>query len=101
MCASCLGDKTNILKLSLDSPAKEYMATGFVLISVEPGAERQVYREVIKVKEVVDVHLLFGEYDLIARIEADDYDAIGEIVVNSMRKIPGVAATKTLARIQL
>jgi DNA-binding Lrp family transcriptional regulator len=77
------------------------MATGFVLISVEPGTERDVFQEVIKIKEVVDVHLLFGEYDLIARIEAEDYDVIGDIVVNKVRKIPGVTSTKTLAKIQL
>ncbi len=77
------------------------MATGFVLISVEPGAEREVFKEVIKIEEVADVHLLFGEYDLIVRVEADDYDLIGEIVVNKIRKVPGVVSTKTLARIQL
>lgn len=77
------------------------MATGFVLISVEPGTEREVFQEVIKIDEVVDVHLLFGEYDLIARVEAQDYDVIGDIVVNKVRKIPGVTSTKTLAKIQL
>lgn len=77
------------------------MATGFVLISVEPGTEREVFQEVIKIDEVVDVHLLFGEYDLIARIEAEDYDVIGDVVVNKIRKIAGVTSTKTLAKIQL
>lgn len=77
------------------------MATGFVLLSVEPGLEREVFQEVIKVKEVVDIHLLFGEYDLIARIEAEDYDAIGDVVVSKIRKVRGVKATKTLAKIQL
>ncbi len=77
------------------------MATGFVLISADPGNERDVFQMVIKIKEVVDVHLLFGEYDLIARVEAEDYDRIGEVVVNDIRKIPGVRATKTLAKIQL
>jgi DNA-binding Lrp family transcriptional regulator len=77
------------------------MATGFVLISVEPGTEREVFQEVIKIDEIVDVHLLFGEYDLIARVEAEDYDVIGDIVVNKVRKIPGVTSTKTLAKIQL
>ncbi len=77
------------------------MATGFVLISVEPGREREVFQELVQVEEVVDVHLLFGEYDLIARLEADTYDAIGDAVVNKVRKVPGVISTKTLARIQL
>lgn len=75
------------------------MATGFVLIGVEPGREREVFQAVIRVEEVVDVHLLFGEYDLIARVEAPDYDAIGRVVVDKVRIIPGVRTTKTLARL--
>ncbi len=55
------------------------MATGVVLISVDPGTELDVFRDIVKIKEVVDVHLLFGEYDLIDRVEAVDYDAVGEI----------------------
>lgn len=77
------------------------MATGFVLIGVEPGREREVMHEVIRIEEVVDVHLLFGEYDIIARIEAESYDAVGEVVVDKIRNVPGVQTTKTLAKISL
>ncbi len=77
------------------------MATGFVLIGVEPGAEKDVFKEIIKIKQVVDVHLLFGEYDLIARVEAQDYNTIGDIIINRIRKIPGVVSTKTLTKIAL
>lgn len=41
---------------------------------------------------------MFGEYDLIAKVEADTFDAIGDVVVKSIRTIEGVKATKTLAR---
>lgn len=77
------------------------MATGFVLLSVEPGMEREVFKEIIRIKNVVDVHLLFGEYDLIARVEAEDYNYIGDIIINKIRTIPGVIATKTLTKISL
>ena len=74
------------------------MAVGFVLISVEPKAERAVYDEMIKIEEVVELYPLFGEYDLIAKVEANDYDGIGEIVVTKIRSVPGVQTTKTLAK---
>lgn len=77
------------------------MATGFVLVGVEPGREREVFERVLTVPEVVDAHLLFGEYDIIARIEADDYDLIGQVVVDRIRNVPGVQTTKTLAKIAL
>lgn len=53
----------------------------------------------MKVKQIVELNLLFGEYDLIAKVEGDSFDAIGAIVVSRIRSIPGVKATKTLTRV--
>ena len=39
------------------------------------------------------------EYDLIAKVEADSYEAIGAVVMSKIRSIEGVKATKTLARV--
>ncbi len=72
------------------------MPIGFVLISTAPAKEHQVYNELLKIKEIVELHPLFGEYDLIAKIEAKDLDELGKIVVEKIRGIEGVADTKTL-----
>ena len=72
------------------------MPVGFVLISTAPAKEHQVYNELLKIKEIVELHPLFGEYDLIAKIEAKDLDELGRIVVEKIRAIDGVADTKTL-----
>ncbi|MCX9075880.1 MAG: Lrp/AsnC ligand binding domain-containing protein [Candidatus Methanoperedens sp.] len=37
-----------------------------------------------------------SDYDLIAKIQAPDYEALSEIVVNKIRTIKGVTETKTL-----
>ena len=74
------------------------MAVGFVLIGVEPKKERDVYQHLLKIEEVVELYPLFGEYDLIAKIEAGSYDQIGEIVVSKVRAIEGIKTTKTLAK---
>lgn len=73
------------------------MIVGFVLIVTMTAKEHDVYTELLKVKETTEVHPLFGEYDLIARIEAKCFDELGEIVLNKIRKVEGVADTKTLA----
>jgi len=69
---------------------------GFILISTAPAREHEVYSELLKIEEIVELHPLFGEYDLIAKVEAEDFDKLGEIVVDKIRSIPGVADTKTL-----
>jgi len=73
-------------------------AIGFVLIGTLPKREKEVYEQLLKIKEVVELYPLFGDYDLIAKVEAPDYNLIGEIVVSKIRAIDGVRATKTLAR---
>lgn len=72
------------------------MAVGFELIHVIPGHECEVYNKLDKVPQIIELHPLFGEYDLIAKIEADDFESLGDIVVNKIRTIEGVIDTKTL-----
>jgi DNA-binding Lrp family transcriptional regulator len=72
------------------------METGFVLIRTAPTKEHEVYGELRKVKGIVELHPLFGEYDFIAKIEATDFDAMERVVVDQIRAIKGVITTKTL-----
>ncbi|MBS3802853.1 MAG: Lrp/AsnC ligand binding domain-containing protein [Candidatus Thermoplasmatota archaeon] len=72
------------------------MSIAFVLISAAPSLEHTVYNTLLKEPEIIELHLLFGEYDLIARIEADSFEKIGEIVTKKIRAIKGVIDTKTL-----
>lgn len=77
------------------------MALGFVLVTTEAGKEHDVYNQLLEVAEVRELVPLFGEYDLIAKVEARDIDALGGAILTSIRTIPGVMATKTLAAAKL
>jgi DNA-binding Lrp family transcriptional regulator len=72
------------------------MVIGFVLIHVSPLHEYEVFNKLSKLHEVIELHPLFGEYDLIAKIEAKDYKSIGEIVIHKIRTIDGILHTSTL-----
>ena len=72
------------------------MAIGFVLISTDPGHEKEVYNQLLRLPEVQELHPLFGEYDLIVKMEAQDFDSLGHTVVSRIRSIEGVRETKTL-----
>jgi DNA-binding Lrp family transcriptional regulator len=77
------------------------MVIGFVLMHITPLHEYEVFNKLSKLHEVIEVHPLFGEYDLIAKIEAEDYESIGEIVINKIKTIDGITDTKTLTGIRL
>jgi len=77
------------------------MSVGYVLINVEPGAEYEVFNAASKLAFVVDVNLLFGDHDLILKIEAENMGLIAQLVVENIRSIEGVLNTKTLACAEL
>jgi len=73
------------------------MATGFALLSVSPLYEKEVFKALDKeISEVVEVHPLFGEYDILIKIQTDSIDTIGEVVLKKIRSLKGVSDSKTL-----
>ena len=76
------------------------MAIGFVLINAAPAYEHEVYTKLSKIPEIVELHPLFGEFDLIAKVEPEDFEKLGELVVKKIRSIKGVIDTKTLTGTQ-
>lgn len=73
------------------------MSSGYVLINVEPGAETSVFDQLSELSFVSDINHLFGDYDIIIKIEADGIGTIAGMVVESIRSISGISNTKTLA----
>ncbi|MEM2900837.1 MAG: Lrp/AsnC ligand binding domain-containing protein [Thermoplasmata archaeon] len=77
------------------------MSVAFVMVKTEASQEKKVHAALQKINEIKELHPLFGEYDLIAKVEAKNYDAMGAIIVEKIRTIPGVLDTKTLVGIKL
>jgi len=71
-------------------------AIAVLLITTEPGFEHNVVTELQSISEVTEAILLFGEYDIFAKIECNDFGILSNVVVNKIRNIAGIEATKTL-----
>jgi DNA-binding Lrp family transcriptional regulator len=72
------------------------MLTCFVLVNVEAKKENEVYDLLMKCAEVEGVREVFGEYDLIVRVEARNLKELRKVIIDKIRSIPGVLATTTL-----
>ena len=77
------------------------MAIGFVLITTKPGFESAVRKSLDSIKFVTDRWMLFGEYDLIARVQADDEFDLTRCIVEEIRILEGIDYTKTLIGAEL
>ena len=72
------------------------MAIGFALLTISPLHEKSVYDTLRSIPEIVEVYPLFGEYDILIKIEGTDIDSIGNIVIKKIRSTTGIVDTKTL-----
>jgi DNA-binding Lrp family transcriptional regulator len=77
-------------------------AKGFVFVKVRTGRERSAMQDLYKVADVSEVHMVAGNYDLLAVLEVRKTllpprypQIIADIVVDKIRKINGVEDTQT------
>ena len=67
----------------------------YVQISLDTAREKEVLERLNAMEEVLDVHILFGEWDMIAKIEVKNADDLGNFVIQNIRTLPGVKVTST------
>ena len=72
------------------------MADAFVLISTELGAETEVMNGLKMIDEVKEAHMVYGVYDIIARVEADSMEDLKDIISRNVRRISKIRSTLTM-----
>ena len=71
------------------------IALAIMLIVTEPGKENDVINSLSNLDEVIEAHMLFGEYDIFAKLTCLDFGSLSTIVVTKIRNIEGIESTKT------
>ena len=72
------------------------MITVYVLIRVSPGLDREVLKKIKKLPQVKNSVTVYGEYDLIIKIELENLEELDSFIFDTIRTISGVESTTTL-----
>jgi DNA-binding Lrp family transcriptional regulator len=72
------------------------MPLAFVLINAEIGSEDEVVAELRKIGNVKESYVVYGVYDIVAKVEADSMDKLKEIVTWKIRRLDKVRSTLTM-----
>jgi DNA-binding Lrp family transcriptional regulator len=72
------------------------MPAAIVLINTEIGSESEVFSSLKTIEGVKEVFETYGMYDIVVIIEAPTHDAIRDIIINKIRKVPHVKSTTTM-----
>ncbi|MFW9917842.1 MAG: Lrp/AsnC ligand binding domain-containing protein [Candidatus Thorarchaeota archaeon] len=76
------------------------MATVFVLINSEAGAEKRVLTALQALEVVTEVSIVHGVYDVIAKLEAPSMDLIKAVIFEQIRNLPEVRSTLTMVVVE-
>ena len=72
------------------------MDTAYVLINTELGSEPEVMKGLELIEEVKETYLVYGVYDIIARIETDTKKGLKDIVHSKVRRLDKIRSTLTM-----
>jgi DNA-binding Lrp family transcriptional regulator len=71
------------------------IARAHVLINVTAGKSKQIKETIAMIDGVQNIDTVAGPYDIIATIEAQDYNKLAKIVMDEIQSIDGVMRTIT------
>jgi DNA-binding Lrp family transcriptional regulator len=72
------------------------MPKAFVLINAELGAEDALVKELRNTENVSEVYVVYGVYDIVAKIEADTMEKVKETITWKIRRLERVRSTLTM-----
>ena len=67
----------------------------YILIETAVDHTLTIQEKLSKIKDIKTVNIITGSFDIIALLEADDAQRIGEIILKEIRPIPGIIHTLT------
>lgn len=76
------------------------MPSAYVLINCDLGSEEGIIKEIKGLEGVKEVKGTYGVYDVIAKVESDNMEALKDIITWKIRRMPKVRSTVTLIVIE-
>lgn len=72
------------------------MAKGIILITVDPGRDREVANKVKEIQGVENVYLAAGRFDVVVEAQAPDDASMLSLTYDKIRIIDGIRETHTM-----
>jgi len=73
----------------------------YVLIETAVGKTKDVLKSLQQMKGVREADAVTGEYDIVAVVEAEDLNSIGELVTGNIHTISGIQRTTTYLSVSM
>ncbi len=72
------------------------LTTAFVLINAELGKEESLVADLKKIRNVDEVYIVYGVYDIVVKIVSDSLDKVKQTITSQLRRSEKVRSTLTM-----
>ena len=80
----------------------------FIFIDTDPGKDMKVEEQLLKLEEIVEVHYVSGQYDILALADINlrgkaifsTVQELSQDLIQKIRKIPGVRDTNSMVPVR-
>jgi DNA-binding Lrp family transcriptional regulator len=72
------------------------MPSAYVLINTEVGSGKEILNKIRKMENIVEAYTVYGNYDIIAKVEAESMIKLKETVSWNIRRQDKVQSTSTM-----
>jgi DNA-binding Lrp family transcriptional regulator len=76
------------------------LAKAYVLINTEMGKEDEVLKALKQMPNVVEAYIIYGVYDVIAKVEADSLEKVKDVISSRVRRLEHVRSTLSMIVIE-
>ena len=72
------------------------MPTAYIFINTKPTSMPEVLKELKAVEGVEEAAMVYGVYDIVAKVKTDTMDQLKKIISYNIRRLDNLTATQTL-----
>ncbi|MCW4021259.1 MAG: Lrp/AsnC ligand binding domain-containing protein [Candidatus Bathyarchaeota archaeon] len=72
------------------------MIKAYMLLKVSSGTEREVCKKISNFDEVLDASIIYGEFDIIAKVIVKELGSLEVFLSENVRSIPSIMLTSTM-----
>jgi len=66
------------------------------MINSEIGSEGEVVTKLRKIEHIKEAYLVYGVYDIVAKVEAKTMEKLKEVIASKVRRLDKVRSTLTM-----
>ena len=74
------------------------MEIGYILFSLKPGEKKSFILRLRRINVVKEARLVLGNWDAIAKVEAENVEELERVYFNEIDKIPGLTYSRLYIR---